>query len=242
MEAKQRRELPDSPISLRKPPDSSTIRQALIVSELRFLRDSLAEILDRGPALRVCGRAASLIDALALAQKLRPQILLLDVAIPGGTKAALQLSGANPGVHLIALGVCETEESVLAWAEAGIAGYVPNTASVDDLVLLIEQISRGEQTCSSRVAGSLIRHIAASSRTLPHGTAAPSTLTSRELEILHLVGKGLSNKDIARRLEISLGTTKTHVHNLLGKLSLQRRVDVITRVHHLQESPEPNSQ
>ena len=118
---------------------------------------------------------------------------------------------------------------MLAWAEAGIAGYVPNTASVDDLVLLIGQILRGEQTSPARIVGSLLRRVASAGRGAP-ATPDPS-LTRRELEILRLVGAGLTNKDIARRLGISLGTTKSHVHNLLGKLSFSRRAEVITHLH-----------
>ncbi len=203
----------------------------LIVSEVRFLRESLAEILQRAPGMQVRGQSATAAHALAIAAKLQPEIVLLDVAFPGGTRTAVQLRAAAPESSVIALAVAETEENILAWAEAGIAGYVPNTASVADLAELIGQISRGEQTCTSRIAGSLLRRIATSGATPGTVDAPAAPLTRRENEILHLVGEGLSNKDIARRLGISLGTTKTHVHNLLGKLSVPRRTEAITRVH-----------
>jgi len=211
----------------------AAVLELFIVSGLRFLRDSLAEILGRVPALHVCGEAASLAEARATLTSARPDIFLLDAGIPGGTAAARHLAEAAPGSRIIVIGVGETAENVLAWAEAGIAGYVPNTASIDELILLIGQISHGEQPCPSRIAGSLLRRIAAGAA--PAGAApatAPATpLTGREQEIYRLVGAGLSNKDIARRLRISLGTTKSHVHNLLGKLSLQRRADVMARAH-----------
>jgi DNA-binding NarL/FixJ family response regulator len=95
---------------------------------------------------------------------------------------------------------------------------------------LIGQISRGEQACPSHIAGSLLRRLAATAPAVPATPLAPQ-LTRRESEILALVGEGLSNKDIARRLGISLGTTKSHVHNLLGKLSVPRRADAMTRVY-----------
>ena len=205
--------------------------RVLIISEVRFLRESLAEILQRAPGIHVSGQSATLAHALAAAEALRPQIVLLDAAFPGGTQAAARLSVAIPEASVVALAVAETEENVFAWAEAGIAGYVPNTASADDLVALIGQISRGEQTCPSRIVGGLLRRIAASGRGLTPAMPSSPPLTRRELEILRLVGAGLSNKDIARRLDISLGTTKSHVHNLLGKLSLQRRAEVITHMH-----------
>ena len=143
---------------------------------------------------------------------------------------ATQLSAGIPGAGVVALALAETDQNVLAWAEAGIAGYVPDTASVNDLVGLIKQISRGEQACPSRIAGSLLRRIATTrgGRSMPAQPGA-AALTQREMQISALLGKGLCNKDIARHLGISLGTTKSHVHNLLGKLRVQRRAEAITR-------------
>jgi len=218
------------PKEWRAGPSSSVVISMLIVSAVRFLRESLVEILGRVPGIQVCGEAATLPHALDLARSTRPAILLLDVAFPGGPQTATHLSAAAPESDLVAVGICETEEDVLAWAEAGIAGYVPNTASIEDLVALIGEISRGEQSCPSNIAGSLLRRVARAPRAVQSTPAALPPLTRRELEILSLVGAGLSNKDIARRLSISLGTTKSHVHNLLGKLSLQRRAEVISRV------------
>jgi len=203
---------------------------ALIVSEVRFLRESLAEILIRAN-IRVCGQSGTLAHALAIAQARRPEIVLLDVAFPGGVQAAMALSTALPEARVVALAIAETEENVLTWAEAGIAGYVPNTASVDDLVSLIGQIRRGEQTCPTRIVGSLLRHIGASERSVKSSLPSVAPLTRRELEISRLIATGFSNKDIARHLGISLGTTKTHVHNLLGKLSVQRRAEVMARMN-----------
>jgi two-component system nitrate/nitrite response regulator NarL len=161
-----------------------------------------------------------------------PDSIYVD-AFPGGRSAAAQLAAAIPEVRVVALALAETEENVLAWAEAGVAGYVPNTASVDDLVSMIDLISRGEQTCPSRIAGGLLRRIATAGAGAGPGLPPPPVvpLTQRELEIFNLLGEGLCNKDIARRLSISLGTTKSHVHNLLRKLSVQRRAEAMTRLH-----------
>ena len=202
----------------------------LIVSEVRFLRESLAEILRRAAGIRACEASATLAQALAIAQSRRPAIVLLDVAFPRGTEAAARLSAALPEASVVALAIAETEENVIAWAEAGIAGYVPNTASVDDIVSLMDQIRRGEQTCPTRIAGSLLRRLGDGHRLAKHAPPLPTPLSRRELEISRMVAAGLSNKDIARRLGISLGTIKSHVHNLLGKLSLQRRAEVMTRM------------
>jgi two-component system, NarL family, nitrate/nitrite response regulator NarL len=216
--------------------DGSAELGALIVSEVRFLRESLSEVLDRSPGIQVRGHSATLSHALVAGEALRPEIILLDAAFPSGIQAAGQLSVALPQASVVVLAVVETEANVLAWAEAGVAGYIANTASVDELVSQIGQISRGEQSCPSRIVGSLLRRIAQSGRGQTIGPPGIPPLTRRELEILRLVGAGLSNKDIARRLSISLGTTKSHVHNLLGKLSLQRRTEVLTHIHALRHA------
>lgn len=209
---------------------SPAARDTLVVSAVCFLRESLVEILSRGPSVRVCGQAATLAHALKIVGSTPPAVVLLDVAFPGGPETATKIAAAAPNARVIVLGVFETEADVLAWAEAGIAGYVPNTASIDDLTSLIDQISRGEQTCPSHIVGSLLRRIAASRLALPTEIALPKPLTRRELEILGLVRAGLSNKAIARKLSISIGTTKSHVHNLLSKLSVPRRTDAMTRL------------
>jgi two-component system, NarL family, nitrate/nitrite response regulator NarL len=201
---------------------ASTPIGILIVSEVRFLRQCLAEILAHNSDFRVCGQSATLTDALVAIQALRPDIVLLDVGFPGGFGAVPKFVCVLPQIKVVALAIAETEESVLGWVDAGVAGYVPNTATIDELLSLLVQISRGEQTCAARITGCLMRRAAAGER--GRKTEAPSApLTHRESQILQLVGKGLSNKAIARSLHISLGTTKSHVHNMLGKLNLQRR-------------------
>jgi two-component system nitrate/nitrite response regulator NarL len=208
-------------------PGPDEFRNVLVISAIRFLREGLAEILCRSG--RSHADAATVTAALDAPVPRQPGLILLDSAIPEGPATATRVARAFPSARLIVFGISETEDAVLAWAEAGVAGYVPDTASVTDLLNLVEGISRGEQICPSRIAGGLLRRLAADGRNrIP--VQPPNPLTHREREVLRLVGAGLSNKDIARRLSISLGTTKSHVHNLLGKLSLQRRADVMARI------------
>ena len=198
----------------------------IIVSEVCFLRESLAAALSCYPTVDLKAQSASPAEALRVAQEIRPAILLLDVAFPHPLAAAANFVALVPGCAVVALAIVETEQNVVAWAEAGAAGYVPNTASVDELVARLEQIARGEQTCSPRVSGGLLRRIAAGGRRSA-GWTTDAPLTRREAQILDLVGQGLSNKEIARHLAIGVGTTKSHVHNLLSKLSLKRRGEAI---------------
>jgi DNA-binding NarL/FixJ family response regulator len=202
-----------------------------VVSEVRLLREGLAEILGRGPYISVVGLNADLTEAVALSPALRPDIMLVDGAYPGGPAAVTQIRQRQPNLRIVVFAVRETEENIIAWAEAGVIGYIPSTAGIADLVRLVTSIHNGEQTCSDRVAGGLLRRIA---RTAALGTdrsvmSSAAPLTPRERQTAELIIIGLSDKEIARRLNIGLGTTKSHVHSLLGKLNLRRRGQVAAR-------------
>ena len=135
----------------------------------------------------------------------------------------------------------ETEEDIIVWAQAGVIGYVPSTAAWADLVRLVIGIQAGEQLCSARVAAGLFRRMAMPEN-LDNGrdaVAQTPSLTARERQAAELIGAGLSDKEIARKLNISLATTKTHVHNLLGKLNVQRRGQVVARLGFYARYPSP---
>jgi DNA-binding NarL/FixJ family response regulator len=194
----------------------------LIVSHVRFLRESLAEIFARdgmGSVLGLCGDVPA---ALALCADLNPEIVLLDAAFPDAVAVVGRIRAAAPTTRIVALAVTEMEESVIALAEAGIAGYVPSTAALSDLSAALAGIINGGQICSARVAAGLLRRIAEAGGPKGELPAGP-LLTGRERQILSMIGGGLSNKEIARQLNIGVATTKSHVHNLLGKLNIQRR-------------------
>ena len=202
---------------------AAAARRLIVLSDVRFLREGLAEVLARDGAFRVAV-AADLDEAMAAVAVEPPQLMLIDAALAGGIAAAAQLRRVAPEIRIVALALSETEQDVIAWAEAGVCGYVPRTAALAELVDLLDKIARGEQSCSTRVAASLLRRIADGAR----GTAtAPPPLTQREEEVVRLLGAGLSNKEIARRLDIGLATIKSHVHNVLAKLALERRSQVV---------------
>ena len=208
-------------------PDIGRLR-IFIVSEVRLLREGIAEILVRDPSMSVVGLSADLGELVALTPPLRPDIVLLDAAYPGGAAAVKQTRDVRPDLRIVAFAVRETEADIIPWAEAGAIGYVPNTAAVADLVRLVKTIHEGEQLCSARVAAGLLRRIAATaSLGASRNPSFPAALTARERQTAELITIGLSDKEIARRLNIGVGTTKSHVHNLLGKLNVQRRGQVV---------------
>jgi two-component system, NarL family, nitrate/nitrite response regulator NarL len=201
----------------------------LVLSDIRFLRDGLAEVLGRDPTFRIVGTAANPAEALVAAREGSPDVILIDTTLPGGLAATRQFCEILPQVRLIALAVTETDAEVIAWAKAGVHGYVPRSAALGDLVGLLIEIMHGEQVCSTRVAAGLLRWIAKEARdqgSRPSAASPSPTLTTREEQVARLIEAGLSNKEIARRLNIGLATTKSHVHNVLGKLDLTRRSQI----------------
>lgn len=204
---------PDSPLHV------------IVVSEIRLLGEGLALALEREASLSVCGCFSVLDDALRNLGALQLDIVLLNRSLRTASDAITRLRAVAPAVKVIALAIDENVEEVVAWAQAGAAGYIPSTAALRDVAPLLANIVRGEQPCAARVAAALLRRVGdvGPSKGFPAATVSPATPTAREMQILEMISSGLSNKDIARRLNIGLATTKSHVHNLLGKLGLQRR-------------------
>lgn len=196
----------------------------LFVSDIRFFREGLAQSLSADPTMVLCGAAEEIGGALALIDRRRPDVVLLDAAHAEGLAIAGQLRATVPGVAVVGLGVAERTEDVLAWAGAGVIGYIPRSTGLDTLADRLRGIVQGEQICSERIACALFRRLGqpASLQDVP-AAGAMAMLTERELEIAGLVERGLSNKEIARSLRIGVSTTKSHVHNLLAKLQVQRR-------------------
>jgi len=203
----------------------------LIASEVRFLRESLGDVLSRNGNVSVIGYGADIAQTLSVSRDLRPDMILLDAATRDGASAVRRLRELAPGARVVVFAVSECVESVLVWAEAGVAGYIPSTAAMADLTELILDISAGRQACAAHVAAGLLQRIGAGPGASVPGTADPALLTPRELEIVHLISTGLSNKEIARRLNIGLATTKSHVHNALRKLNLERRGQAAIWMH-----------
>jgi len=211
----------------------------MIVSEVRFLREGLAEFLERDQSISVVGLCDDLAQVVALSPPRQADVVLVDGALRDGVIAARRTRRIKPDLRIIAYGVRETKEDVIAWAEAGVIGYVPDTAALADLVRLIVDIHGGEQPCSGRVAAELLHRIAITeSLGIGRNALSPApALTKREREAAELIATGLSDKEIARRLNISLATAKLHVHNLLGKLNVQRRGQVVVRLHEHAQHP-----
>jgi two-component system nitrate/nitrite response regulator NarL len=199
----------------------------LVCAQVRLYRDGLAEALARRPECDLVGTAATAADASALFERLRPEVVLADVSSTDGLVTMRALRGAAPGARVLALGVADDDDQILACAEAGVSGFLTRDTSLDELVAAIGSAVCGELACSPHMAAALLRRVgslAAECRREP----ATTTLTPRQAEVLDLLEEGLSNKQIAAQLSIELATVKNHVHSILDRLHVTRRAEAVS--------------
>ena len=196
--------------------------RVLIVVEVRLYREGLANHLSLRKNLKLVGTAADRAEASSLVDASRPDVVVLDMGTRESLEIVRALRGAAPYVRILAFAIEEHDQELVACAEAGVAGYVPCDASADDLVTAIERVARGELLCPPRTAALLLRNLAARS-SAERPSARQTNLTGREREIVTLLADGLSNKEIAQRLNIEVATVKNHVHSILEKLHVTTR-------------------
>jgi two-component system, NarL family, nitrate/nitrite response regulator NarL len=200
----------------------------MIIAETRLYREALARVLMDDPRVSVVGTAGRG-DVLDQVQALKPEVALIDMGTLESVQVARAVKQASDDVSIVALAVPETEEHVLACAEAGVSAYVPRDGSLEQLPATIESVAHGEVRCSPRVTASLMRRIAVLAAQRGNGLEGVG-LTTRELQIADLVARGFSNKEIAQALVIEVSTVKNHVHSVLKKMQVHRRAEVAVRL------------
>ena len=209
--------------------DRTTIR-LVIVHPSRLLREAIAFVLSRQVGIVAAanvGAAGELIDRLDL---LQPDVYVIDLGGPGGRGLddAREIRRRFPAAKIIMTGLDGTEAEILTCAEAGAGGYLPEQASLDELVENVRAVASGEAICSRRVAGLLFSRVAQAARDREGRRADDDPrVTPREREIIALINAGLSNKEIAVKLHIEVQTVKNHVHSILEKLHIEGRRDLL---------------
>jgi two-component system, NarL family, nitrate/nitrite response regulator NarL len=195
-----------------------------IVAAVRLYQQGLAQALSSDPRLRVVGVARRPDEARDKLDRIapRPAVVLIDVGTDDGLRAARAFRDAVPDVALVALSVGDTDEAAIACAETGFAGFVTADTSLDGLIAAVLCVAHGGARCSPRATAALIRRVRDVSAS-DCGPPPQARLTPRELQIVELIDQGLSNKQIARELQIELATVKNHVHSILEKLCVERR-------------------
>lgn len=214
-------------------PQMLDLVRAMIVTDVRLYREGLAEVLGRIGEVSVVATCAPDRDALGKVAELKPHILLADSAVVRSTDLVRRIAEASPATGVVAFAVAEeNEDEVLACAEAGVVGFVSRDASAGELVAILVAAAQGHVRCSPRVAGLMVRRVAAMAAARPSDSQL-LPLTRRETEIVALIDTGLSNKEIACQLNIETATVKNHVHSLLEKLRVHRRGEAaaILRTH-----------
>ena len=202
--------------------DSGAIR-VYIVAPVRVHREAVRRLLHGRGALEVVGSGRDDASGVALARELRPDLVLIDTSTVVCLAAIRAFRVALPDVKIVALGVPETDQDVIDYAEAGVSAYATTEQSVEELVAAIEGAAHGEALCTPRAAAALLARLAALAAEREPRVVETARLTAREQEILRLIDQGLSNKEIAHELFIEVATVKNHVHHILGKLKVKTR-------------------
>lgn len=204
--------------------------KVLVVTEIRLYRDGVAEVLRNLPDIGEAFTAASGAEAVVAAHE-GCDVVLMDMSLPGCAQTVEAVLAARPSIKVVALGVPDAGPEVVAFAEAGISGYISRDATLEQLGDALRAVLRGEAACSGKVAAVLMRHIALQARG-HRSRVAPPGLTPREGEVLRLLQTGMSNKQIARSLDLQLSTVKNHVHSLLAKYGVAGRGEVADAAAH----------
>jgi DNA-binding NarL/FixJ family response regulator len=196
--------------------------RVVIVDDHQMFRAGVR--VELGDAVEVVADAADVDSAVRLIREVVPDVVLLDVHMPGGGgKAVLEaVSGTHPEVLFLALSVSDAAEDVISVIRAGARGYVTKTISGDELADAVRRVADGDAVFSPRLAGFVLDAFAGSDD-VPVVDPELDLLTNREREVLRLIARGYTYKELARRLEISVKTVETHVSAVLRKLQLSSR-------------------
>jgi DNA-binding NarL/FixJ family response regulator len=207
--------------------------RVLLVNEIRLMCNVLTAALEGEPDIQIVGCATSVEEALDKVQSLRVDIVLTSTRLPGDGALRLvdSMTTSDPSTDILVLGVTEKKERVLQYVEAGASGYVTKDSSVDDLIDVIRATHKGKAIASPEITAALMERLSNYAQMfadLETGVMEEADLTPRELDVLKLLGKNLSNQEIADELVIEVGTVKNHVHNILSKLNVSTRDEAAT--------------
>src|ERR1700674_5353003 len=199
--------------------------RVLVVDDQTLFRTGLASLLAGDARVEVVGQAVDGADAVKLAAKLKPDVVLMDIKMPSvdGIEATRQISESVPGVKVLMLTTFETDSQVIQALKAGARGYVLKDSPASAIVTSVLSVMSGERVMASAVANRVLEMLT--------GTTTPKEfydgLTSREIEILKLLASGMANKQIAYRLKISEKTVRNHVSNTYEKLGIYDRSQAV---------------
>ncbi len=206
----------------------SSIR-ILIADDHPLFRDGMHGLLDSVPDTEVVGEATTGEEAISLAAALQPDVILMDIKMPGinGIQATREIVQTSPHVNILVVTMLEDDDSVFAAMRAGARGYLLKGANQAEILRAIRAVANGEAIFGPGIARRLIGFFATPKPTAP--SRIFPELTERESEILTLIAQGRSNPEIAEQLSLSLKTVRNHVSNIFGKLQVADRTQAVIR-------------
>jgi NarL family two-component system response regulator LiaR len=196
--------------------------RVLVVDDHPVVRRGIRSLLAEEADIEVIGEAVNGIQALEQAEKLRPDVILMDLVMPemNGIEAIQHITASHPEARILVMTSFAADDKVFPSIKAGALGYLLKDSDPEDMVRMIHQVYRGELSIHPTIARKVIQEL----NRPPEEPLTPEPLTEREVEILQLLAQGVENKEIARRLYLREATVRTHVSNILGKLQLANRV------------------
>ncbi|MFJ4848313.1 MULTISPECIES: response regulator [unclassified Streptomyces] len=220
--------------------------RVFLVDDHEVVRRGLHDLIDAETDMEVVGEAGSVDHAVARGPALRPHVAILDVRLPDGDGITVcrELRSVMPGLACLMLTSFDDDDALLDAIMAGAAGYVLKQIKGSDLLAAVRTVASGQSMLDPATTARLMESLRAHDEPspAPHDDAL-AALSPRELEILDLVGEGLTNREIAQRLFVSEKTVKNHISRLLGKLGVERRIQaaVLATQHRPEGSPPPES-
>ena len=201
---------------------NETAIRVLVVDDHALVRKGIRALLTEIEDIEVVGEASDGQEAIAQADALNPDVILMDLVMPGmdGIEATRQITKHDGGPGILVLTSFASDDKVFPAIKAGALGYLLKDSEPADLVEAIQQVHRGEPSLQPSIARKVIKELRRPSERPP----TPDPLTDRKMEVLRLVARGLSNPEIAQRLVITEATVRTHVSHILSKLHLANRV------------------
>jgi len=204
--------------------------RVLVVDDSAIVRYGLRQLFAADPALSVIGEAASPRDALVVADRCPPDLVLLDVDLGRGDAAGVELArmllDRHRGVRVLVLTGCRDREVMMRTIRLGVHGYLRKSAETAEILQAAHALLRGESVFDAPGSAPVVELFGAVERGVARGFSSAS-LTERENQVLRLLAVGMSNREIGRRLAISEATVKFHVRNLRDKLEVRRRTEIV---------------
>ena len=206
----------------------------LIIEDNRVLRDGIAELLNGQADMRVVATIGSGNTVLLKASQTKPHVILIDMGLENFKESSVveSLREKMPEAKVIGMGFIPSQSDIVEFVEAGASGFILKDATVKEFLATIRSVAQGVKVLPPLLTGSLFSHVVELALKKRKGKLTSAVrMTKREREIIALIVDGLSNKEIAQRLNIATHTVKSHVHNIMEKLALHTRLQIAKFIH-----------